>query len=291
MPPAFTFGDKELTGFWYGKFESSNEEKQYTTDSSDLTPIIKPNITSWRNVKVVNIFYAALNMTTVENATKYGFSSDESIDTHVSKNSEWGAVAYLSQSKYGKYGNDGEEVYINNCSNFTTGIAGDTPSVELSAETCEKNTYETEQGQKASTTGNITGVYDMNGGAWERVMGALKDNATGKPKVMDSGFTNDSNENTKFPDAKYYDLYTSDDSSSTAVNLSATACSGGVCYGHALSETTGWYGDFQYFVSPWNSWLVRGATYFNSSLAGVFAFSADHGSIGNTQSFRIVLAP
>ena len=29
------------------------------------------------------------------------------------------------------------------------------------------NAYNTTGGVKASTTGNITGVYDMSGGAWE----------------------------------------------------------------------------------------------------------------------------
>ena len=33
-----------------------------------------------------------------------------------------------------------------------------------STTTCTTNTYETLKGQAASTTGNITGIYDMNGG-------------------------------------------------------------------------------------------------------------------------------
>ncbi len=37
------------------------------------------------------------------------------------KNDEWGAVAYLSKSKYGK---QNEEVWINNSSSYITGSAG-----------------------------------------------------------------------------------------------------------------------------------------------------------------------
>ena len=37
------------------------------------------------------------------------------------KNDEWGAVAYLSKSKYGK---ENEEVWINNSSSYITGSAG-----------------------------------------------------------------------------------------------------------------------------------------------------------------------
>ena len=39
----------------------------------------------------------------------YGLSSDT--DSHMMKNSEWGAIAYLTQSKYGVYDN---EIAINN---------------------------------------------------------------------------------------------------------------------------------------------------------------------------------
>ena len=289
--PAFTFGEDELTGIWYGKFEPSNQEKKFNegeANSSSLTPIIKPNTTSWRYVQPVNMFYAAFNMKSSENASTYGFSSDGSIDTHMHKNSEWGAVAYLSQSKYGKYGNDmyeedDKEVYINNCSSYITGIAGDTIDAEESADTCNTNTYETLAGQKASTTGNITGVYDMSGGANEYVMGALEDESTGKPTITASGFTNDTNENTKLPDAKYYDLYT---------NIpSATACGGGVCYGHALSETSGWYGDYRNFVNSGNHWLLRNRYYSLSSNAGVFAYVCSFGPAAIFNSFRIVLAP
>lgn len=42
------------------------------------------------------------------------------IDTHLMKNLEWGAVAYLSHSKYGK----NAEVWSNPSSNYITGQAG-----------------------------------------------------------------------------------------------------------------------------------------------------------------------
>ncbi len=281
--PAFTFGTEQLDGFWYGKFETSNQEGTYEVDSSTLTPIIKPNTTSWRNVKVVNMFYAALNMTTEENATEYGFSSDGSIDTHMSKNSEWGAVAYLSQSKYGKYGNDtyGEddkEVYINNCKNYITGIAGATASAK--SDSACTNTYNTEAGQKASTTGNITGVYDMSGGAWEYVMGALN-NGSGKPTIGSSGFVDGGSDSNKLPDAKYYDVYTT--------NLATSCTTNGECYGHALSETSGWYSDTHSFVTSTYPWFRRGGGYDFSSNAGVFASNYNFGYALSYASFRLVL--
>ena len=37
------------------------------------------------------------------------------------------------------------------------------------------NYYNTEKGVKASTTGNVYGIYDMSGGSWERVAAYNKD--------------------------------------------------------------------------------------------------------------------
>ncbi len=283
--PAFTFGEEELTGFWYGKFETSNEEAIYgdnndsRANNSSLTPIIKPGVPSWRFITLSNIFYASRKMQT-EKYKIYGFPNDESYDTHMSKNSEWGAVAYLSQSKYGKKGRDGEEVYINNCNQYITGIAGDTADAEASETTCETNTYETLAGQKASTTGNITGIYDMNGGSWERIMGVL-DNGSGKLTTALSGFVEGENGN-KIIDKKYYDLYGS------SID---TACNGTICYGHALSETSGWYGDYHAYVTSSSPWFNRSGGCFNGTNAGVFGFSYTYGGTYVDGSFRLVLAP
>ena len=75
------------------------------------------------------------------------------IDSHMMKNIEWGAVAYLKQSNYGLGITD---ITINNNSSYLTGGGNGT-------------SYKTNTGQ--STTGNIYGVYDMSGGAHEYVMG------------------------------------------------------------------------------------------------------------------------
>ena len=284
--PAFTFGDDKLTGFWYGKFETSTssecKESTETCNKADLKPYIKPNTTSWRYVQVANAFYASRKMQTEKYAI-YGFPNDESYDTHMSKDSEWGAVAYLSQSQYGKYGNDEEEVYINNCSQLITGIAGDTASAEASDSTCTENTYETLKGQKASTTGNITGVYDMSGGAAEYSMAARKDPDTGRLATLLSGFVDDEVSEKKIPDAKYYNLY--------ANNISTTACDGQVCYGYALSETASWYIDSGFFVeSP--TWSIRSNHYNTGLNSGIFAWAVlSNGFAWPTYSFRIVLSP
>ena len=113
--PAFTFGDKELTGFWVGKFE-------LTGSISDIT--VKPDLVS---IKSQNISSFETNIMNMKNSgNKYGFTTSD--DTHMIKNMEWGAVTYLSHSKYGTC-TDGtcKEVNINNSSGYYTGrsLGGD----------------------------------------------------------------------------------------------------------------------------------------------------------------------
>ena len=288
--PAFTFGDDELTGLWFAKFEPSDKEKctieDYAIgsgcDKDTFTPEIKPNVTSWRGIRLATSFVVSRKMSN-ENKMVYGFG--DNVDTHMSKDREWISVAYLSQSQYGKYGNDGEEVYINNCSQLITGIAGDTAGAGQS-NTCT-NTYETLKGQKASTTGNITGVYDMSGGSYERVMGVLS-NENGIPIVTsESGFNgllsdgNTVSGKVDLPEPKYYDLYGKNEN---------TACNNGACHGYGISETAGWNNDYYIFPNTF-PWFLRSGAIHHGATSGVFFLSSNHGPSQNDVTFRIVLTP
>ena len=274
--PAFTFGEEELTGLWYAKFEVTGTVSTACTDTNcDTSQVtIKPGLAPLTNQSTSSFFYMARSMQT-NNYGTYGFPNDASYDIHMSKNSEWGAVAYLSQSKYGKYGNPNyegvnKEVAINNCNRIITGIGGDTVNASASSVTCIINTYETEKGQAASTTGNITGVYDMSGGANDYVMGNYNN------IIGSSGFSS-------MPDSKYYDLYTSED-----INI---ACNGGICYGHALSETAGWYVDEAFFVNSYYPWVYRGSNFSADMYVGVFGFSYGSNVAFNVGSSRFIIAP
>ena len=164
--PAFNYGGIQLPGFWVGKFETSNTNctTDVTTGQASYTGNeviqIKAGVTSWRNIQVSDIFTTCINMNNSGNP--YGLNaSDTVVDPHMMKNSEWGAVAYLSQNAtYGK----GEEVWINNNTSFITGRAGDSVSEAYNENTGE-HAYDTTNGQQSSSTGNITGVYDISGGA------------------------------------------------------------------------------------------------------------------------------
>ncbi len=273
-PDAFTFGDEELSGIWVGKFETSSSDPNVTNgggNTTDLDPMIKPNVTSWRYINVSNAFNVSLKMNDEEN--RYGFSSN--VDTHMMKNSEWGVVAYLSQSRYGKLGNAdysgiNKEVYQNKSDKYITGCSWGYPGGGTEEDYGCQYTYDIDiNGTGASTTGNIYGIYDMSGGAWEYVMGNYND------IIASSGFI-------EMPESKYYDKYTTD-------NI-LTACNGKECLSHGLSETKGWYNDYDNMINNIYPWLLRGGGY-NDFGAGIFYFDAPvHiGNANNGISFRFVI--
>ena len=251
---AFTFGTKQLSGFWYGKFEIGGSlASSCTNETCNVSNIVvKPNVVSLRSKSVSSFFYAARSMEQTGNS--FGFVSTE-VDTHMSKNSEWGAVAYLTQSIYGRCTNSTTctEVGINNKQGYITGYGA--PNYNAS-----NGTYNTSLGKNASTTGNIYGIYDMSGGAYEYVMGVYNN------AKSSSGFNS-------LPDEKYYNNYT-----------------GSSYTGHALTEIKNWYSDDAYFVDSSYPWFWRGGIYSDGAYAGVFDFNGSDGNSNSYSSSRLVIS-
>ena len=277
---------EELSGIWVGKFE---------TTGTASSPTILPDVSSLRNQKVSVQFTTAQLL----GGSTYGIT--QNTDSHMMKNSEWGAAAYLSHSKYGA----NREIYINNSQSFYTGrsggnVGGKTPinkTYSAQTSTTQYNSYgyytwngyllnygsNTKSSTRnltkvASTTGNIMGIYDMSGGAYEYVMGYHSGASTTWGAAANgrnySGFSS-------APDSKYYDDYTTTNA--------LTACNGGICYGHGLSEVSIWYGDYDYVVSLYNPWVYRGGGYGAGSEAGAFFFGSIDGDASSSYGFRAVL--
>ena len=244
---AFTFGDKELSGFWYGKFETSTTDGKLgcttTTCSNANNILIKPNLVSVTVNNVSSYFYAGRSMEQPNNS--FGFVSSE-VDTHMSKNNEWGAVAYLTQSIYGRCADSTTciDIGINNNSSYKTGYGA--PAGSSSSAT--NGAYNTTLGKAASTTNNIYGIYDMSGGRGEYVMGVYNNSKSA------SGFSD-------LPDIKYYNNYTTTE-----------------YQGHALYATKGWYYDGNDVLDTSKSWYVRGGEYNSGLSAGVFYYFTYYGS-------------
>ena len=181
------------------------------------------------------------------------------------KNDEWGAVAYLSKSKYGK----NAEVDINSDSSYYTGGGSG-------------NAYVTNVGQ--STTGTVHGVYDMSGGAWEYVA-AYVNNGNSNLTNYGSSLVNG--------DAKTKNVYNKASSDNNTNNYNANSGK----YGDAVYETSAngnsssssWYGVYSYFPSASNPFFVRGGSYIHGTDAGVFYFDNNNGNSNSYYSFRPVL--
>jgi prepilin-type N-terminal cleavage/methylation domain-containing protein len=273
--PAFTFGEDELNGFWVGKFE---------TTGIAATPTIKPGITSLRNLSISNQFNVAKKF---NNEVIYGIT--DSYDAHMMKNMEWGAVAYLSHSKYGKYGNSmyegsNKEIYQNKSSEYITGSSNGTPGqVDTNTQCPYNDTIDRGNGlgacgAGASTTGNIYGIYAMGGGAYDYVMGGMYNSDNVTIAVRETEFdqtTIDSNEMRKYVDKYKYNDSSSDDTRRLL--------------GDATGETKKWYNDSANYVSSDNPWLVRGGRSSQDINVGIFNFNNHEGGSSSNCSFRLVI--
>ena len=222
----------------------------------------------------------------------YGLSTSRTnTDSHMLTNFEWGAVSYLTNSKYGRCTSKGcTEVRINNCNTYVTGIGANTVSARESSITCTTaaNKYDGTYGKLASTTGNITGVYDMSGGSWEYVMGnvsSVKTRYTFYPSYSgfaSSWYTTDT--------AKYLTTYAyGENSIQKGYNRGRL--------GDATAETLlsvstlgGWYSNTASF--PYSNgavWFGRGGRYNDGSNAGVFSFNTGNGYNDANYSSRATL--
>ena len=281
--PAFTFGSDELRGFWISKFEISSSDPSAPNGGSGVTSLTirsLPNVNSWRNIKISDINTVIQNMQTSNNI--YGLNTSRTnTDSHMLTNFEWGAVAYLTNSKYGRCINGScTEVTINNCQSYVTGIGANSISAGWSSTTCTTaaNKYDGTYGKLASTTGNITGVYDMSGGSYEYVMGNISKVTTGY--TLSPSSTGLSRSWYTTSTAKYLTTYAYD-----TVGSNQKAYNRGRL-GDATAETLlsasnvgGWYSDSAKFpYSDDYAWFVRGSFYNASSDAGVFSFEADLGN-------------
>ncbi len=154
--------NSELPGFWVAKYEMSAEDEKGKN-------ILHPgNVVASDNVRMVSKAgkYSWVE-TYIGQAYQNCINYDKSKNSHLTKASEWGAVAYLAHSQYGRNRN---ELYMNNTyysyPGIRTGISTGLKEFNGDFEATEY-AHNTQIGMLASTTGNIYGVYDMNGGGGE----------------------------------------------------------------------------------------------------------------------------
>ena len=279
--PAFTNFD--VNGIWVAKYETglstATKKADGVLSSADTSLIVvKPNAYAWRQNSVTNMF-------------NISYEYNRYLDSHMMKNTEWGAVAYLSHSAYGI----GDNIRINNNSDFMTGYAFYQKPLQVSPGNTQKYAFsndlkytkpynDSESGYLASTTGNITGVYDMSGGSEEIVAAYVEGTNLYSFKNIENR-------------EKYFDVYPADSTSTSYGNRILGDATGemGPFYNYTDDDEkervhNSWYLNPSDFISIENKWFLRGSRVHFGSIVGQFAFTAQ-GFVGNANSWRIVLAP
>mgnify|MGYP004629449965 FL=1 len=221
----------------------------------------------------------------------YGLASDT--DSHLIKNSEWGAVVYLSQSWYGL---EKTEIATNNKNFNNSGVATHVyAGTGYNDEGKVWNDATITRGNSASTTGNIYGVYDMRGGTWERVA-AYINNSTGSwaRSTFGASMTQDGDKSTK-----YTTVYPSNETSSTDTNdkkSQANYEASSKIYGDAIRETStkgtdisSWYSGVSQFPAQEAPFFIRSGSYRKADECGMFGFYGVNGYNIYHIGFRVTL--
>ena len=288
--------NKELSGFWVAKYQAGfqNGTKdevakttkfsglKYTTINSICTsnyvhsslekdvseiplPVFKADTYIYNLISVGDIYQLARK---IQEDSMYGLTN---IDSHLQKNSEWGAVAYLTHSKYGLNANtsNNKEVTINNY-NLKNSVKtqGSTTDSYIYVATSYGNRSQAND-IEASSTKNMTGVFDLSGAAYEFTAGFYQGGNASNPQnhsAMATSSTNTSSE--------YMTLYSANNK-----------------VGDAMNETYGWNGDNAKFIASSYPITVRGASLTDGAKGGIFAYGNNAGASFSNFSFRVCLVP
>lgn len=284
--------DAEIPGFWIAKYQagyqnSTKDEEVKNVLYSDLYytsintytsnfleenlstnvklsyPVFKPNTYALNIICAGDAFLLSKEISKANNVYEL-----KNLNSHLEKNSEWGALAYLTHSKYGV---DGAEVKMNkknlrNSIYVNNATSGNKAYVYVVTSYGENNEpYDV----SASSTSNVTGVFDISGGVWERVAYFYKGGASSTTDWHSAMATAETTEN-----SKYLTIY-----------------DGTAKKGDATSETAGWNTDFCNYMTTKSPVCIRGGRYNSGENAGIFAYSYSDGTPNWFSGFRVCLIP
>ena len=320
---------KEITGIWVAKFEAGIKTIEEDTDKTVSSvnnyyyPVFKGRKYAYNYVTVNDCYNLSLALDDEQNP--YGLS--DNANSHLMKDSEWGAVAYLSMSQYGYSGgeiNTSTVIYKNNLSldetvdnpnnigkiYSITGYSatgekepGNKISINTSVEelltdeigssnksyawTVVDNGKDSGLGTKASTTGNIYGIYDMSGGVTEYMATYINNVAyaeygnmlaTGKSTYLATAYPNEGTIEAELNTAYGANIFNK-------------------IYGNAVYETSKnvgigltWFAQTVENDSDGNEvFCPRGGSSNTVSFVGLCGLSDSDGNAHNSSGFRSVL--
>ena len=277
-----------------------------TVDSKMSLPVFNPLTYAYNMISTGDIYTLAQEVS--KSTDFYGLSSNT--NSHMLKNSEWGAITYLAQSQYGR---NGTEVNINNNATYYREAPYKDAITGIYAEGADDwianslgNPWYTAEGQLGSSTGNITGIYDLNGCVCERIACYISNGSDylefyagisnwAKTTANENGYLTES--------SKYYTVYPYDASSDTWQdnwNKYTSLKSSTYGYGDAMIEITTEIEDDHYNTWMYTSsgymymnfpFLERGGNFVIGSFSGSFQYGEDMGIGGESSGFRVALCP
>ena len=296
------YSDKKYTS--YNASMTTNALSQNLTSSGYASqklsyPVFKPLTYAYNNISTGDAYTISKEIASA--SSFYGLNSTKT-DSHQMKNSEWGAVAYLTQSSCGR---DGKEISLNNyytteSSPWRTAITGMcTNGTSGNKTTTLGNAYNTKIGVTGSSTANVTGIYDLNGCVWERTAAYIS-NGNSNLSTYGSSYVNTTANTNGYQtlSTKWATVYpyNSSDNNTNNYNIYLGKKSTTHGFGDAVLETsttgsgsTSWNGDFSYCPYTSAPFFLRGGYYGDTSGAGVFAFGSNVGDPWFHYGFRSVL--
>ena len=152
--PAFNYDETQLTGLWIAKFKASRADATDNSSGSSEQIKVVGNKYVYSNINIGKMYTTSIGMK--DEGNSYGLTSnDETVDPHLMKNTEWGAMIYLTQSKYGL-----NKTELNYSDTYVTG-------------------YNYSKSTEYSNNKNIYGIYDIqNASTHESVSAYLNNGST-----------------------------------------------------------------------------------------------------------------
>ena len=273
--PAFSVNvdgqEKELNGFWIAKFEPTKEDG-----------IIKilPNKETLVSLNMAQMWAYATGIT-----DSYGLN----VTSRIITNMEYGAMAALSYSQYGKRNNtnyQGNErlIFLNTAmgnANWDKVVTGCSAGTAINGGTyrCPYSYDYPYYGTGASSTGTIYGIYDLAGGSWECVMGIvsdypIKDNLGGYNGALPHN-------------RRYYTFYSASDMYD--YSRSQVGDMMGEVVSNKIKNKT-WNGNNAYFATSSYPWVKRGGSFRGGSYSGIFDFGITDAITRGDKTFRVILS-
>lgn len=300
------FADQKL-GFWVSKF-------QVSSNGSRVIPSVPATIDSFENAFLTsrkmelkgNIY--GINNNGLEVMSDGSIKNDSNnLDSHLLSNMEWGAIAILSNSLYGKSGNSDyydkdnytfKRIYANlnnlgytgcstNYTKSTNNLKIDSIRECVSYNDHTNYTHVTNTvnypvssaGIGASTTGTVYGVYDMAGANYEMVSGIVM---------------NDDGTSLVSYNEQYYDKYSYNDyigvinDISNVNNLYRYKLGDGIREHYRIFSDNGMWQSGELAQSSNTGYIIRGGNYDSGRAASIY--TSDIVDIATKNAYRMAIS-